>query len=147
MRTVEDADGNPLVVRKASDDALLVRDPRTGDERYVERVAVTERDDADALETAATAVPPATRRALSAIPDDATLGLLVELVDRDAVAVRDLLADYELCESDLHGRLAEFRAAGLLTETQVAGEPGYAPTALARDAVHDLRTSPDDGGE
>ena len=65
--------------------------------------------------------------------------LLVELADRGPVPVVDLLGAYDLCESDLHGLLTEFRAAGLIEETPVFGERGYDATDLARDAVDELR--------
>jgi hypothetical protein len=143
MRTVEGPDGTPLLVRKASGDSLLVADPVTGEERYVARADVSDLDGASALETAAESVPAATRRVLTAVHDDETLGLLLELVDRGPIAVRDLLGEYDMCESDLHGRLTEFRAAGLTEEANVSGERGYDATDLARDGVAVLR--PDRG--
>jgi hypothetical protein len=66
-------------------------------------------------------------------PSDRALGLLAEVRRRDPVSVRTLLDDYALCESDLHGILAEFRAAGLLAETRVAGERGYETTPTLAD--------------
>jgi len=143
MRTVEDPEGNRLVVRKASGESLLVADPATGDERYVDRDAVSPVDGQSALETAAGGVPEPTRRVLTAVPDEDALGLLLELVDGGPVAVRDLLARYDLCESDLHGRLAELRAAGLLEAATVAGERGYDATDRAVEAAADLRPDTD----
>jgi hypothetical protein len=67
--------------------------------------------------------------------------LLCDLVDRGPTAVRTMLSAYDRCESDLHGALAEFRAAGLLDETTVAGERGYEPTDEAVAAVAHLRAS------
>jgi hypothetical protein len=142
MRVVEDTDGTELVVRKASADAFLVVDPQTGSERYVDRDDVTVREGASALETAASGVPPATRRVLTAVPDDIALGLLLELVDQGPIAARDLLSAYDLCESDLQGRLAELRAAGLATAVTVADERGYEATDLARTAARELREPP-----
>ena len=57
----------------------------------------------------------------------------------DPTDVRVLLDRYELCESDLHGLLAEFRAAGLIAEERVAGERGYEATETTREAVRALR--------
>jgi len=84
-------------------------------------------------------VPDPARRVLSAAHDDRSLGLLVELVDRGPVAVRSLASDYDLCESDLHGLLAEFSAAGLIEETTIAGERGYEPTEVAVEGIDHLR--------
>jgi hypothetical protein len=144
MRTVETPDGDRLLVRKASADSLLVADPETGEEQYVARGEVSELDGASPLETAAGGVPAATRRVLSAVHDDESLGLLIELVDRGPIAVVTLLGAYDYCESDLHGRLAEFRAAGLVEDARVAGERGYDATALATEGVANLRAPADD---
>jgi hypothetical protein len=143
MRTVEGPDGDRLLVRKASGDSLLVADPETGEERYVARADVSEIDGASPLETAAAGVPAPTRRVLTAVHDDESLGLLVELVDRGPLAAVTLLDAYDYCESDLHGQLAEFRAAGLVADARVAGERGYEATALAEDGVANLRTDHD----
>ncbi|WP_256298875.1 DUF7346 family protein [Haloarchaeobius salinus] len=139
MRTVRDDDGRLLLVVKESGGSTLVRDPETGAEEFRPNDGLATVDDESALAVAAGAVPPAVRRILSATHDDRSLGLLVELVDREAVAVRELLADYDLCESDLLGLLTEFRAAGLVEEARIAGERGYAATELAADGVTALR--------
>lgn len=139
MRTVADADGNRLVVRKVSGDSLLVADPESGRERYVDRDAVSDVDGESVLETVAAGVPEPTRKVLTAVHDDESLGLLLEFVDRGPLAVVTLTNEYDRCESDLHGLLAEFRAAGLLTEASVAGERGYDATDLAREGVAGLR--------
>ena len=73
--------------------------------------------------------------------DDRALGLLAEIESRGPIAVRDLLAAYDLCESDLHGLCAELRAAGLLAETEVAGERGYRTTERASEMLSRLRKS------
>jgi hypothetical protein len=144
MRTVEGPDGATLIVRKASGDSLLVADPETGEERYVPRADVTDADGESALQVAATGVPAATRRVLTAVHDDESLGLLLELADRGPLPAVTLLDDYDRCESDLHGLLTEFRAAGLVEETRVHGERGYDATALARDGLGPLRAPQDD---
>jgi hypothetical protein len=140
MRTVRDEDGRTFLVVKESGESTLVRDPETGAEEFRPNESLTTVDDESGLAVAAGAVPPSVRRILSATHDDRSLGLLVELVDREAVAVRDLLAEYDLCESDLLGLLTEFRAAGLVEEARIAGERGYAATAVAREGVELLRT-------
>jgi hypothetical protein len=139
MRTVRDDDGDRYLLVKRSSESSLVRDPETGAERYVSNDELSVDDGTAPLTTAAGAVPPAVRRVLTATPNDRALGLLVELVDRGPVAVRTLLDAYDLCESDLHGLLAEFRAAGLIAEARVAGERGYEATETTREAVATLR--------
>jgi len=75
--------------------------------------------------------------------DDRALGLLLELDADGPIPVRTLLSSSGLCESDLHGLLAELRAAGLVTETEVAGERGYETTDAASDALERLRETRD----
>ena len=139
MRTVRDDEGRRYLLVKRSSESSLVRDPDTGEERYVPNADLTADAEVSALSTAAEAVPDPVRRVLTATPNDRALGLLVELVDRGPTGVRTLLDAYDLCESDLHGLLAEFRAAGLIDEARVAGERGYEATETTRDAVARLR--------
>lgn len=139
MRTVEDEAGTRYVLVKRSGDSSLVRDPTTGEERYVPNEGLSSVEGESPLETAARAVPEPTRRVLRAVHSDRALGLLVELDERGPVAVRDLMGSYDLCESDLHGLLAEFTAAGLVTEARVLGERGYELTDVAREGLADLR--------
>ena len=80
MRTVEDESGRRYVLLKRSGDSSLVRDPTTGEERYVENGSLSPVEGESALETAARAVPEPTRRVLRAVHSDRALGLLVELV-------------------------------------------------------------------
>jgi hypothetical protein len=138
MRTVRDSDGNRYLLVKQSASSSRVRDPETGAERHVNNDELTVVEGASPLETAARGVPAATRRALTAVRDDRSLGLLCELVDEPR-SVRTLLDAYDLCESDLHGLLGEFRAAGLVAETDVYGERGYEATETGAAAVAHLR--------
>ncbi len=138
MRTVRDDSGARLLLVKRSGDSSRVRDPETGEERYVPNDRLEFVDDSP-LETAATTVPDATRTILTAVRDDRALGLLFELDRRGSVAVRDLMRGYDLCESDLHGLLGEFRAAGLVDEATVAGERGYRLTETASEGLAALR--------
>jgi hypothetical protein len=135
MRTVRDASGDRYLLVEESAEASLVRDPETGEERYVDADDLDPVEGESPLATAADAVPEPTRRLLLAARDDRALGLLVELDARGPIAVVDLLGAYDLCESDLHGLLAEFRAAGLVVEREVAGRRGYALTDEARTAL------------
>lgn len=140
VRTVEDGAGTRYVLLKRSGDASLVRNPVTGEERYLSNEKLSPVEGESALETAARAVPEPTRRILRAVHSDRALGLLVELDERGPVAVRDLMGSYDLCESDLHGLLAEFTAAGLVTEARVLGERGYELTDVAHEGLTALRT-------
>ncbi|MGQ4555758.1 DUF7346 family protein [Halobellus sp. GM3] len=141
MQTVRDASGDRYLLVKRSSESSRVRDPETGEERYLPNETLTfDRDDAP-LAVAAGAVPEPVRRVVTAAHDDRSLGLLVELADRGPVSVVELLDAYGLCESDLHGLLAEFRAAGLLAETTVHGERGYDATETTRRAVASLRAT------
>lgn len=139
MRTVRDGDGDRYLLVKQSDDSSLVRDPETGTERYVANESVDVVADESPLSTAAAGVNPAVRRLLTATYDDQSLGLLIELVDRGPLSTVALLDSYDLCESDLHGLLAEFRAAGLAEEAESGGQRGYDATGLANAAVSTLR--------
>jgi len=139
MQTVEDDDGNRYLRIKRSSDASLVRDPATGETRYVDNDRLSTLEGRSPLADAVGGIPEPVRKALTATRDDRSLGLLVELVDRESVAVRTLLSDYDLCESDLHGLLAEFRAAGLVREVERPEGRGYEPTAEAVTAVRILR--------
>ena len=138
MQTVEDDDGSRYLLLKRSSDASLVRDPETGEERYVENGELS-RVGESALETAASEVDEPTRRLLRALHDDRTLGLLLFLDAGGPRSVRELLSFDTLCESDFHGTVTELRAAGLLEEREVAGERGYGTTELAETALSSLR--------
>jgi len=138
MRTVRDADGCRYVLLKESGESSLVRDPESGEIRHVPNADLRPVEGESPLATAARGVPGAVRRVLTAVPDERALGLLLEIEARGPVAVRDLQRSYDLCESDLHGLLAEFRAAGLVAETEVAGERGYDATETTREALEAL---------
>lgn len=139
MRTVRDDTGKRYLLVKQSSDSSRVRDPETGEERYLDNAALEVVDGESPLETVAAGVPASVRRIMTAVPNDRALGLLVDLVDRGPVPVVDLLGSYDLCESDLHGLLTEFRAAGLVEEVRVYGERGYDATELATEGVDELR--------
>lgn len=141
MKTVRDGSGRRYLLVKRSADSSRVRDPRTGEERYLPTADLEVVDGESALETAATAVDPDVRRLVTAVHDDRGVGLLVELVDRGPIPVVELLDVDALCESDLHGLLAEFRAAELITEVDVDGRRGYDATDVCERAVSRLRGS------
>lgn len=139
MRTVEDGNGDRYLLVKRSSESSLVRDPESGEERHLPNDAYDAVEESAPLETAAKAVGPTVRRLLTAVPNERALGLLLELDAAGPTDVRTLLDRYELCESDLHGLLAEFRAAGLIVEADVAGRRGYRTTEAASDALAVLR--------
>ncbi|WP_159900017.1 DUF7346 family protein [Salinirussus salinus] len=138
MRTVEDDAGDRYILLKESGESSLVRDPESGERRHIANEALEPVAGESPLSTAAGAVPASVRTLLTAVPDERALGLLLELEERGPLGVRALL-EYDLCESDLHGLLAEFRAAGLVTETEVAGERGYETTERASEGLARLR--------
>jgi hypothetical protein len=140
MRTVRDETGTRYLLVKRSGESSLVRDPETGAERYLPNDELAAVDGVSPLDVAAAGVPGPVRRVVTAAHSERALGLLVELADRGPVGIRDLLDAYDLCESDLHGLLAEFRAAGLVEERDVAGERGYDATETTREAVAALRS-------
>jgi hypothetical protein len=135
MRTVRDESGNHYLLLKQSGDASRVRDPATGEERHLpnESLAVVEGE--SPLETASRVVPKPVRTVVTAAHDERALGLLLEIDERGPVDVRVLLDAYDLCESDLHGLLGEFRAAGLVREVEVVGGRGYETTDEASEGL------------
>lgn len=142
METVRLPDGETYLLVKRSEGSSLVRDPATGEERYVDHGNLDVVAGESPLSAAASGVPAPVRRVVRAVHDDRSLGLLVELVDDGPLSVVEAMDAYDMCESDLHGRLAEFRVAGLIEEVDVAGRRGYDATPAAEAAVRLLR----DGG-
>ena len=139
MNTVEDDTGKRYLLLKHSDSASLVRDPETGNECYVQNDRLEPVDGESPLETAARSVGEPVLTLLTTVHDEDTLGLLIELADCGPLGVRTLLDAYDLCESDLHGRLTVLSAAGLLEETEVAGERGYRLTDTCETALETIR--------
>lgn len=142
MRTVRDEDGTRYVLLKESGESSLVRDVETGKQRHLPTDAIEPVEGESPLVTTARGVPEPVRRVLTAVPDERALGLLLIIATRDGVGVRELLAETDLCESDLHGLLAEFRAAGLITQTRVGGQRGYETTDLAGTGLAALQNRP-----
>jgi hypothetical protein len=140
MRTVRDQLGKRYLLVKQSAESSRVRDPVTGEERYVENGSLEVLSGESPLVTAAGGVAPPVRRVLTAVPNERALGLLVELVDRGPLSVAELLDAYDLCESDLFGLVTEFRVAGLAEEADVHGERGYRATAVAVEGIERLRS-------
>ncbi|PSQ39171.1 hypothetical protein BRD13_04085 [Halobacteriales archaeon SW_5_70_135] len=135
--------GDRRLLLKVSGDACLVRDPATGERRYLPADRL-ERVDASPLDLDGDGDVPAVLRGLAG--DGRAVGLLVELVSRveegdgGATPVRVLLDATTLCESDLHGVLAELEASGLVerVERSVGGR-AYRPTDRGGEAVDSIR--------
>jgi len=139
MRTVRDADGHTYLLVKRSAESSRVRDPETGTETHLPNEKLEPAGGVDPLEAAARAVPDPVRRVLTVARSERALGLLVELHERGGLPIRTILTEYDLCESDVHGLFTEFRAAGLVAETDVYGERGYELTETGREGVGALR--------
>lgn len=139
MRTVRDESGRRYLLLKESSDSSLVRDPETGEQRHVANDRLEPVDGESPLETASHAVPEAVRAVASAVRDDRSLGLLLEIDARSPVDVRTLMGAVDMCESDVHGNLTEFRAAGLVRETDAAGIRGYETTERASEGLAVMR--------
>ncbi|WP_222919526.1 hypothetical protein [Natrinema sp. SYSU A 869] len=147
MKTVEDDTGKRYLLLKQSDSASLVRDPENGNECYIQNDRLDAVGEESALETAARSVSDPVVTLLTNVHDEETLGLLVELSERGPLGVRTLLGGYDFCESDLHGRLTVLSAAGLLEETEIAGERGYRLTEDCETALETIRPSIGSGTE
>jgi hypothetical protein len=145
MRTVEDEAGRRYLLEKRSSEASRVRDVETGAVRHVPNERLSTVEGISPLEAAAESVESPIRTLITATPDAAALGLLLDLSRRGPLSVRRMLEEYDLCESDLHGRLSEYRAAGLVDETEVAGERGYNLTEAGVAAVEAVQSAGIDG--
>lgn len=139
MRTVRDSEGNRYLLVKESPDSSRVRDPTTGEERHLANENLEPAEGESPLATAARALPDSSRRLVTAVHDQRALGLLVEIDERGPLDVHVLLDAYDYCESDLHGLLGEFRAAGLVAEADVGGRRGYRITDDGHAALERLR--------
>lgn len=135
MRTVRDDEGTEYVLLKQSSESSLLRNAETGEQTHLPNESFEAVEGESPLSTTARRVPTAVRTLLSAVRDDRSLGLLLDIEDRGPMPVRTLMASYDLCESDFHGIVTEFRAAGLLEETTISGERGYQTTELGSEAL------------
>ncbi|WP_418283854.1 DUF7346 family protein [Halorubrum sp. DTA46] len=139
MQTVRDGEDKTYLLVKRSAESSRVRDPATGEERYVDNDELVVVDGESPLTTAASGVPESVRQLLRAVHDDRSLGLLAVIADEGPLAVIDLLDAADMCESDLHGTVTELRAAGLVDEAEVVDRRGYEATDTAVDALDFLR--------
>ena len=137
-RTVTDAAGRRYLLLKQSKSSSLVRDPETGERLHLPTEELDVLEDVATTDTVLRGVPDAIVSLVTAVHDERTLALLVELEHEGPMSVRTLLSAYDFCESDLHGLLAELTVAGLIEETTVFGERGYETTELASEALEFL---------
>lgn len=138
MRVVRDTDGDLFRLVESSSGAAVVEDPASGERRRLpiedlERVTAATLSDAVGPDA-----PEPVRRLRSAVRDDLSLSLLLVVAERGPTAVETIVDWTDACESDLHGRFAELRCAGLLSETTVHGRPGYEATDDAIAALDRL---------
>lgn len=138
MQAVQDDTGKRYLLLKRSEHASLVRDPENGNECYVRNDRLEDLEESP-LETAARTVDEPVRTLLTTVHDETLLGLVIELADHGPLGVRTLLDNYDLCESDLLGRLTILSTAGLIEETKVAGERGYRVTERCERALETIR--------
>lgn len=135
---VRDSEGNRYLLLKRSGESSLVRDVETGERTHLPNEELT-LDETSTLDVILTGIPESTRTLLTAVHDERSLALLVELDTEGPIAVRTLLSAYDFCESDLHGLLVELQAAGLITEATVTGERGYETTQAGTEALAQIR--------
>jgi len=131
MRAVRGPGGDPVLVVEHAPDRSRICDPREGACRTVptDDLAPVEGDPL-------AAVGRAILGAAGPLPvaGDAAAGVLADL-ESGPRSVRRMLDAYGLCESDLHGLLAELAAADLVAETTAGGRRGYELTEDARVAL------------
>jgi len=135
---VADRDGMRYVLEGATGDSWLIWNPRTGERCHLPAETLERVADVAPLDAIADAFPVGAND-LDGVPDRRALGLLLDIDASGPTGVRALLDGTALCESDLHGRLGEMQAAGLLREVRVAGERGYKTTESAAAAIEELR--------
>jgi hypothetical protein len=133
-RIVRDDAGNRYLLLAASRETCLVRDLATGEERHVANDRLRPAGEPPLVAAAARLSEDACRE-LAVTPGERGFGLLCELDRRGPLAVRTLLAEYDLCESDLHGLLGELRVSGAIEPRSIGGERGYALTEETRETL------------
>ena len=137
-RPVEDDSGTRYLLLKRSGESSLVRNIDTGERTHLPNDRLHSVGEST-VDTLVSVVPEEIRRLVTAVHDDRSLALLLELDAEGPMAVRDMLGAYDFCESDLHGLVGELQAAGLIVERTVAGERGYDTTETATTALAQLQ--------
>jgi hypothetical protein len=133
VHVVAGAGGHLHLVIERADDRVRVRSVSSGEERWVHRETL-KRPDGSVLELAGRQTP-FTSADLPGVHTEAGVGMVVLLARNGPTAVPALLGALELCESDLHGLLAELEAGGALSRTETAGRGAYRLTDAAAKTV------------
>ena len=122
---VTDSEGTRYILEKRSSDASRVRDPTTGERLHLPNDELEVVSGESALSLAAQTVSPDVVSLITSVPDERTLGLLLELERRGPTPVRTILDISTFCESDLHRRVALLTARDIIRETKRNGERCY----------------------
>jgi|AntRauTorcE11898_2_1112593.scaffolds.fasta_scaffold33982_2 hypothetical protein len=117
MRVVTDGNCH-YVLQRIVDDDCHVRTLPSGETTTMPTASLSPADTDAALGTV-------DDNLVDDVGSNAAAGLLLELVVDGPTSARGLLDRFDVCESDLHGTVAELRAAGLIEPTTVYGERGY----------------------
>ena len=141
MKRVRDTDGRTYHLLKRSGDSALVRDVESGVERYLPVAEFHAVDDNSPADDPLAAIPTPVRTLVRATPNEDALELLVILDRQGPLSVRRLLDETICCESDVNGIVTGYRLAGLVEEIDVNGEPGYATTETATQALEIVSTA------
>lgn len=113
---VSDSDGTLYVLEKRAAHSSRVYDPESGERLHLPT---------DHLHVLDAEGVPNDTGSNSGFTRDPGLGLLLTVRAAGPVSVRTLMDEMTMCESDLHGALAELVAGGLLREVTVLGDRGY----------------------
>ena len=124
-QVVTDSEGRRYILEKRSSDASRVRDPATGERLHLPNDELDVVSGESALSLAAQTLSADAVSLITSVPDERTLGLLLELESRGPMSVRTVLDISSFCESDLHRRVALLVARDIIRETTINGERGY----------------------
>lgn len=133
MQPVEDADGRSCLLLKRSGDTVLLRDLHSGESRYEPASSITAVEEPP-LVSAAETVSNEIKMRLSGVESAHAIGLLALLERTGPRSVPDIMTRTTLCESDLHGLLADLQAGEFVSPTDVNGHRGYQTTQPVSDA-------------
>jgi hypothetical protein len=141
MRIVEDDTGNRYLLLKRSQSSSLVRDLDSGERRHVPTHVLTVIEDQSPLASAASELPAAAVKLITAVRNERTVGLLVALEAAGGLSARQLLEAEDYCESDLNGLVTELRSGGLIEPTTIEGEDGYQLTEPTAAIIRSLQSA------
>ena len=139
---VETTDGKRYRLLKRSADTSLVRCVDTAETKSVPTAELQPVTDDTVDSASLAAFDDAVVQVVTTVPDERGLKLLTALDTHGPVPVEALLTEYEFCERELHARIAELQAAGLVTREDIQTHRGYSTTERASEALTRLRLSP-----